>query len=100
MDIILASAALKELGHPVRLNIFHLLMKSGHNGLPVGDLQTKLSIPNSTLSHHIAKLVLVGLVEQNRVGRTLYCIPQFDKLNQIIGFLEKECCIDEKCQTK
>lgn len=94
MGIDFAASALKELGHPVRLGIFKLLVKSGHSGLPVGIIQENLAIPNSTLSHHIAKLVSVNLIEQQRDGRTLYCIPQFEKLNELIHFLKDECCLD------
>jgi DNA-binding transcriptional ArsR family regulator len=95
MKIEYAANSLKELGHPIRLSIFKLLVKAGSEGLPVGSIQEKLAIPNSTLSHHIAKLVSVDLINQQRDGRTLYCIPQFEKLNQLIQFLMEECCIDQ-----
>jgi len=29
--------ALKELGHPTRLTVYKSLVKSGHEGLPVGE---------------------------------------------------------------
>ncbi len=96
MEIKKAANALKELGHPTRLSIFKTLVKSGHSGLPVGDLQKKLKIPNSTLSHHLSKLILVDLIKQKRDGRTLYCIPQYESLNALIHFLKDECCIDQK----
>ncbi len=88
--------ALKELGHPTRLLIYRQLVKSGEQGIPVGELQKRLIIPHSTLSHHIAALVSVGLVTQNREGRTLYCLPQYDRLKDIIHFLIEECCQDEQ----
>ncbi len=96
MKVTQAASALKELGHPTRLSIFKLLVKSGHEGLPVGDLQASLDIPHSTLSHHLAKLISVKLVKQQREGRTLYCIPQYEILNQLLTFLSDECCVDEK----
>ena len=91
-----AAVTLKELGHPVRLTIFKLLVKAGYEGLAVGELQEELDIPNSTLSHHIAKLVSVGLIKQRRDGRTLFCIPQYNSLNELIDFLKDECCINQK----
>ena len=91
-----AAYALKELGHPIRLTIFRLLVKAGYDGLAVGELQEELDIPNSTLSHHIAKLVSVGLIKQRRDGRTLFCIPQYGKLNGLLVFLNDECCINQK----
>ena len=96
MELDFVAKALKELGHPTRLFIFKHLVKSGYNGLPVGRLQEELSIPGSTLSHHISSLVSAGLVKQHREGRTLYCIPQYDILQGVIGFLQDECCSTEE----
>jgi DNA-binding transcriptional ArsR family regulator len=93
MEIKTAANRLKELGHPTRLMLFKLLVKAGHEGLAVGEIQGRLEIPNSTLSHHIAKLVSVDLIKQHRDGRTLYCVPQYDSLNGLIAFLQDECCI-------
>ena len=86
--------ALKELGHPTRLFIFKHLVKAGEQGLSVGDLQKQLAIPASTLSHHIAALVSVGLVKQNRESRTLLCVSQYEVLEEIIIFLREECCMN------
>lgn len=88
--------ALKELGHPTRLFIFRHLIKAGEHGLPVGELQKQLAIPASTLSHHIAALVSVGLVKQNRESRTLMCVSQYDVLEEVIEFLREECCVNSR----
>ncbi|KEQ12049.1 ArsR family transcriptional regulator [Endozoicomonas montiporae] len=95
MDIEDYAKALKELGHPSRLKVYKRLAKAGREGLPVGTLQKELGIPGSTLSHHISALVSVGLVKQQREGRTLYCIPQFKRFDALIEFLCEECCADE-----
>jgi DNA-binding transcriptional ArsR family regulator len=92
----IVAARLAELGHPTRLNIFKLLVKCGNDAVSVGDIQQEIGIPNSTLSHHIAKMVKVGLIKQIRESRTLYCIPQFEALEQVIGFLQDECCVNQK----
>ena len=62
--------------------------------LPVGELQKQLVIPASTPSHHIAALVSVGLVKQNRESRTLLCVSQYAVLEEIIAFFRDECCIN------
>ena len=95
MEIEVAANVFKELGHPVRLTIFKLLVKAGYDGLPVGKIQEQLSIPDSTLSHHISKLVSVDLIKQRRDGRTLCCIPQYGLLNSLIVYLNDECCIGQ-----
>ncbi len=102
MDLKLAAKRLAELGHSTRLGIFRHLVRCGPNGCPVGDVQQILGIPASTLSHHIGRLVSVGLVEQQRDGRVLYCLPMFEAFDETIQFLTAECCqgsceIDESC---
>jgi len=95
MDIDIIAKALKELGHPTRLAIFKSIIRAGYQGIAVGGLQAQLSIPGSTLSHHISSLASAGLLSQRREGRTLYCVAEYEKLQSVIGFLQDECCIDE-----
>jgi len=92
-----AAKCLAELGNTTRLAIFRYLVKMGHAGAPVGSIQKALGIPASTLSHHIARLVGVGLVKQERESRILHCMPQFDVLNELIQFLLSECCTGPEC---
>ena len=92
----LVAARLAELGHPTRLSIFKMLVKCGNDAVSVGDIQQEISIPGSTLSHHIAKMVKVGLIKQIRESRTLYCVPQFEALEQVFSFLQDECCVNQK----
>jgi len=96
MQIEVAAKKLAELGHATRLEIFRYLVKGGRKGVPVGEIQAALDVPGSTLSHHITRLVSVGLVIQRREGRTLYCTPQYEELDGLISFLQEECCTNEK----
>lgn len=98
MENVIAAKRLAELGHDTRLAIFRYLVKVGGEGAPVGQIQKKLGIPSSTLSHHINRLVSVGLIEQVRESRTLYCVPQFDVLRELIEFLLAECCTESICK--
>ncbi len=92
MDHELAAKRMAELGHSTRLSVFRLLVKAGRNGLPVGDIQKHLDVSGPTLSHHIHRLIAVGLVKQHRDGRTLHCIAQLDAVREIMTFLDAECC--------
>jgi len=92
MDIASAAAALKELGHQTRLAIYKELVRAGPGGLPVGDLQKRIQIPASTLSHHLSALISVGLIRQERQGRTLFCHSRYEQLEELMAFLIDECC--------
>ncbi len=92
MRLAKAARCLEEIGNPTRLEIFRLLVRAGPEGLAVGELQDHLGIPGSTLSHHMARLVNVGLVKQLREGRILRCRPNFALMDQMIGFLTEQCC--------
>lgn len=94
MKIEQAADKLAELGHTTRLSIYRILVKAGQSGLPVSDIKEQLDIPGSTLSHHITRLVRVGLVVQVREGRVLRCFAQYQELAKLINFLSDECCIN------
>ena len=87
-----AAKCLAELGSPTRLAVFRLLVKAGPEGLVVGDLQRRLKIPASTLSHHIARLAWAGLVNQRRDGRRLICSTRDGLITALVDFLTAECC--------
>ncbi len=95
MNIDALAKRFAELGHSTRLRVYHHLVKGGHDGVPVGELQSKFGVPNSTLSHHLNRLIKVGLIEQRREGTTLYCVPVYDELFQMTAFLQEECCVNE-----
>ena len=97
MKLIQAAEQLEALGNPTRLGIFRLLVQAGGQGIPVGEVQKRMKIPASTLSHHIAKLVQAGMVLQRRESRTLYCHADYQSMQRLIGFLVEKCCADDKC---
>ncbi|MTI49736.1 ArsR/SmtB family transcription factor [Sporosalibacterium faouarense] len=57
---------LKAIAHPIRLCIVRGLMQE--EGRNVTNIQTCLSIPQSTVSQHLAKLKSAGIVEGRRSG--------------------------------
>ncbi len=95
MELENAASLLKELGHPTRLSIYRRLVVAGEQGLPVGEVQKELSIPASTLSHHISALVAVGLIKQRREGRVLYCTTQYEVLQELLSFMTDQCCSEQ-----
>ncbi len=92
MDQTIAVKRLGELGHDTRMSVFRLLVKAGKKGMVVGDIQRHLDVSAPNLSHHIHRLIAVGLIRQKRDGRSLYCYAELDALREIMNFLEAECC--------
>jgi DNA-binding transcriptional ArsR family regulator len=92
MDILQASDKLEALGNPTRLEIFRLLVQAGEEGAPVGQLQKTLKIPASTLSHHISRLMRVGLVTQERRSRLLICRADYGAMRGLLAYLTDNCC--------
>ncbi|HSH42025.1 MAG TPA: metalloregulator ArsR/SmtB family transcription factor [Arenicellales bacterium] len=96
MQIKRAALILSQLGNETRLKIVRHLVKAGEDGVPVGDLQTHLGVPGSTLSHHLGHLKQASLIEQRREGTTLYCVMNYEVMESVIGFLTDECCINAR----
>lgn len=97
MDLSLLATRLEALGNETRLAIFRSLVRSGNEGVPVGTLQRRTGVPRSTLSHHLHKLISVGLVSQRRDRTTLYCYVEYPVMDETLGFLRAECCADVVC---
>ena len=94
MNIEQAARQLESLGNPTRLRIYRVLVRAGDAGLPVGRLQERIGIAASTLSHHLHRLILTELVQQERQATTLICRANYRAMNSLIGFMTEECCAD------
>jgi ArsR family transcriptional regulator len=100
MKVEKAAKQLEALGNPTRLQVYRMLVRAGDGGLPVGRLQDKLGIAASTLSHHLHRLILTGLVTQERQATTLICRANYPAMNGLVGFLVDECCQDAGCAVR
>lgn len=94
MDARTTATRLEALGNETRLEVFRILVRAGRDGLAVGELQRRTGSARSTLSHHLHRLIAVGLVYQERDGTTLYCHANYAAMDETLGFLTRECCAD------
>lgn len=92
MQLDAAATVFAELGNRTRLEILRLLIKAGPEGLPIGDIRSRLDIPASTLAFHLRGVIAAGLVEQEKRGRMVLCRPCFDRINDAVAFLKENCC--------
>ncbi len=73
---------LKVIGHPIRLCILRGLLREGKNN--VSFMQECLNIPQSTLSQHLSKLRLVGIISDERKGtEVFYSVKNQEVINLI-----------------
>lgn len=87
---------LAAVGTEARLQIMRLLLGAHPGGMVVSDIQSKLAIPASTLSHHLEKLKNEGLVKVQRESTYLRYSPNTEALQELLGFLYSECCTKNK----
>lgn len=83
---------LAALGSPVRVGILRLLVQGDPSGTPVGEIQSKLEIPWSTLSHHLARLAETGLLRERPEGRFIYYSVDYPALRTLTNYLWEDCC--------
>ncbi|MEI9814119.1 MAG: metalloregulator ArsR/SmtB family transcription factor [Acidobacteriota bacterium] len=87
---------LAAMGTEPRLRIMRLLLSAHPEGMVVGEIGTELSIPASTLSHHLEKLKNEELVSVRREGTFLWYSANTKGLEELLGFLYAECCTRNK----
>ena len=83
---------LGALGHPARLSILRYVVQGGEEGAAAGDIQSKLEIPASTLSHHLDRLASAGLLKARRQGTFIYYSAEFTQLRALTDYLWEDCC--------
>jgi DNA-binding transcriptional ArsR family regulator len=85
-------AGLAALAQETRLDVFRLLVQAGPDGLPAGEIGAELELPSATLSFHLKELKSAGLVRCRRDGRSRIYSPDFACMQQLLGFLTRNCC--------
>lgn len=95
MKLETAANQLEALGNSTRLGIIRILIQAGEDGVLVGDIQKRMDVPASTLSHHLARLVQAGLMKQERQSRMLFCKANYKNMDRLVDYLMKNCCAED-----
>jgi ArsR family transcriptional regulator, arsenate/arsenite/antimonite-responsive transcriptional repressor len=83
---------LAALGSPVRLAIVRHVVQGDPEGTVVGELQAKLDIPWSTLSHHLERLASAGLLRSRPDGKFVLYRADYAVLRSLTDYLWEDCC--------
>jgi DNA-binding transcriptional ArsR family regulator len=92
MDETEALLAFAALSQSTRLEVFRLLMQFEPTGLPAGDIARRLTVPQNTLSTHLAVLTRAGLISAERRSRSIIYRASIESLGALIDFLTHDCC--------
>jgi ArsR family transcriptional regulator, arsenate/arsenite/antimonite-responsive transcriptional repressor len=87
-----AVAALAALAQDNRLEIFRLLVQAGPDGLAAGRVAEALELAPNTLTFHLDRLRVAGLVTVRRDGRSMIYAARYETMNGLLGFLTENCC--------
>ena len=97
MDTLNAIEALGALSQETRLEAFRTLVRHEPEGLPAGEIARQLSVPQNTLSTHLAILVNAGLAVSRRDGRSVVYRARLATMEGLVGYLLKDCCQGHAC---
>ena len=89
-----AAQGFAAIGSEPRLEVLLALVRAGPNGLNVGDIQKRLDMPASTLTHHLRFLAAAGLIDQAKSGRVIRNHAAFERIEELATYLLRECCAD------
>ena len=92
MDKKPALAALSALGQDTRLEVFRLLVKAGADGLPAGEIASRLGTVQNTMSAHLKVLDHAGLVRAERDGRVVRYVADMTCFRDLLAYLMEDCC--------
>ncbi|WEX08026.1 metalloregulator ArsR/SmtB family transcription factor [Chelativorans sp. AA-79] len=87
-----ALAALSALGQETRLEIFRLLVRTGTEGIPAGEIAARLDVVQNTMSTHLKILTHAGLVRAEREGRVIRYFADMTGFRDLLAYLMEDCC--------
>ena len=88
------------VGSEPRMGVLLAIVQAGPDGLLFREVGERTGIPASTLSHHLRFLTAANLIVQERRGRETISRPNFERLEELSGFILKTCCLSAPDRVK
>ena len=87
-----ALVSLSALSQSTRFAVFRLLVEAGRAGLPVAEIGASVPSSPATMSFHLKELVHAGLITPRQDGRQIFYSADYQRMNDLLGFLTENCC--------
>ncbi|MGD7003716.1 ArsR/SmtB family transcription factor [Corynebacterium halotolerans] len=84
----LLAIRMKALSDPTRLRLLSHVASQGHESVCACDVIESLGVNQSTVSHHMKKLVDAGLLEREQRGRWAYYTVIREAFEDLRSFLD------------
>ena len=99
MNKVAIISALGALAQETRLEILRLLVDRGPEGMPAGQIGSRLKLPSPTLSFHLNQLRHAGLVDSRRHSRLVIYAAKFRTIESLLDYLTENCCAERPLKT-
>lgn len=92
-DALAIALRLKALADPVRVQLMSLLLAQPGTGICTCDLAPAVGLSEATVTHHLTRLRLAGLVDGGtKVGTNVFYRPQPTALGALCRVIDPGCC--------
>lgn len=88
---------LSSLAHPIRLDIFRMLVVAGEEGVAAGAIAEEVGVAPSSLSFHLKELSYAGMIHSRQEGRFVVYTAAYETMGELISFLSANCCDGKPC---
>lgn len=92
MDERQALSSFSALAQETRLRIVRALVVAGPDGLAAGKIAERMGVSATNVSFHLKELERSGLINQQRVSRSIIYRASFETLAELVTFLMEDCC--------
>ncbi|MGF1686717.1 helix-turn-helix domain-containing protein [Photobacterium japonica] len=90
-----ATRIFDSLSSGVRLEIWRLLVKAGHEGRVAGEMAAALEVAPNALSFHLKAMLHADLVSVEQQGRYQRYRANIPMMMDLIGYMTEACCNDD-----
>lgn len=92
MEKHIATQVFESLSSGIRLDIYRLLVKCGHDGMVAGQIAAELGLAANNLSFHLKAMTHAGLIAPQQEGRFQRYRANLALMLEVIAYLTEECC--------